>query len=309
MEYPLVTVFTLIYNTNPTYIIDAIVSVQKNNYPNIQHIIIDDCSTNKEKLSVIKKWIKENNYSCEFYEHDVNYGICKSINHVLELSKGKYILGCCDDMLLPNRIFEDVQLLEKSNPETSLVYSMCQYINEKNEKLSKIIPQMGLQVEHTNLLDQLLKGNFIAAPSVTIKTEILKTLDGYDTNYLIEDYAMWLKMAEHNYHFLHRPEVTTLYRVHSENFTNANSDLLELEDFKIKLDFSNNKRHKLSLERMMYKKLLQNKGVWKKMLDYYVSKYNKSLFYYLIKYVSYPTKITAILKVYFKILNSPHTTN
>ena len=43
MVEPLVTVFTLIYNTNPKYVIEAIESVRANNYSNLQHIIIDDC--------------------------------------------------------------------------------------------------------------------------------------------------------------------------------------------------------------------------------------------------------------------------
>jgi glycosyltransferase involved in cell wall biosynthesis len=74
-DYPLVTVVTLIYNTNPKFVIEAIESVRANNYSNIQHIIIDDCSPDPEPKEVVKNWIQENNYSCEFYEHDENYGI------------------------------------------------------------------------------------------------------------------------------------------------------------------------------------------------------------------------------------------
>lgn len=123
MEYPLVTVFTLIYNTNPRYVIEAIESVRANNYPNLQHIIIDDCSPNPEPKRAVKQWIKDNNYLCEFYEHETNYGICKTLNHVLELTKGKYLFGCSDDLISSTKILSDVEILEKSETSCGAIYS------------------------------------------------------------------------------------------------------------------------------------------------------------------------------------------
>ena len=62
MNYPLVTVFTLIYDTNPKFVIQAIESIRANNYPNLQHIIIDDCSINPQSKETVKKWISENKF-------------------------------------------------------------------------------------------------------------------------------------------------------------------------------------------------------------------------------------------------------
>ncbi|MFN5849008.1 MAG: glycosyltransferase family 2 protein, partial [Chitinophagales bacterium] len=121
MDYPLVTVFTLIYNTDPRYVIEAIESIRANNYPNLQHIIIDDCSPDIKPKQVVKSWIRENNYSCEFYEHKVNYGLCKTLNHVLELAKGEYLFGCSDDLITENRIRQDVETFLELNGDYAIV--------------------------------------------------------------------------------------------------------------------------------------------------------------------------------------------
>ena len=135
MDYPLVTVFTLIYNTNPKFVIEAIESVRANNYPNLQHIIIDDCSSDQLPKEKVKNWILENNYPCEFYEHEINYGVCKTLNHVLELAKGKYIFGCSDDVILNNKIITEVNILNNLDEKYAATYSDAYLINDENKVL------------------------------------------------------------------------------------------------------------------------------------------------------------------------------
>src|SRR6188474_3378131 len=98
---PLVTVFSLVYNTGK-YVIEAIESVKANNYPNIQHIIIDDCSYDGVSTELVSDWIKENNYNCTFIKHEKNQGICRTLNEILRLAKGKYIFGVSDDLIMPD---------------------------------------------------------------------------------------------------------------------------------------------------------------------------------------------------------------
>ena len=49
-----------------------------------EHIIIDDCSTDNS-VKVIENWIKENDYECTFIKHEVNQGICKTLNESIKL--------------------------------------------------------------------------------------------------------------------------------------------------------------------------------------------------------------------------------
>jgi glycosyltransferase involved in cell wall biosynthesis len=206
--YPRVTVFTLIYNTNPRYIIEAIESVRANNYPNIQHIIIDDCSPDPIPKSIVKDWIAKENYPCEFYEHDVNFGICKTLNHVLQLAKGKYMFGCSDDVILCERIWGDINLFE-SNKLIDVVHSNYQIINSSGELSFK---GKEISIENKLYFDRLLVSNFISAPTVTWKVERLKQVGGFSEKFKFEDYELWLRMAKMGCLFEFRNEITTLYR-------------------------------------------------------------------------------------------------
>ena len=125
---PLVTIFTLVFNTGK-YVVETLNSVRSNKYPNIQHIIIDDCSSDRESVPYIEKWIEDNNYPCTFIKHQRNMGICKSINEVLQITEGKYIFGVCDDLILPEKVQRQVELLENASPEYGVVYSDAYLIN------------------------------------------------------------------------------------------------------------------------------------------------------------------------------------
>jgi GT2 family glycosyltransferase len=234
---PLVTVFTLIYNTNPDYVIEAIESVRANSYPNIQHIIIDDCSPNPEPKNVVKKWVKKVNYQCEFYDHEINYGICKTLNHVLSLAKGKYILGCSDDILTVDRIKEDVKILEKVGERYALVFGMSQIIDNLSRLKYQVIPNIIDIPNDDNYFSILLENNIISAPSVTIRVDAIKQVGGYDESLPYEDYDMWLRLSLEGFKFAPNPRINCYYRKHAESMTSIFTQY-RIEEFKIKLKFS-----------------------------------------------------------------------
>jgi glycosyltransferase involved in cell wall biosynthesis len=234
-NWPLVTVFTLIYNTEPRYIIEAIESIQANNYPNIQHIIIDDCSTDPTPKDIVQKWIAENNYICEFYEHDKNFGICKTCNHVLELAKGKYILACCDDLITPTRIWDDVKKLESLDENYALVFGLSQVIDSESNLKYNVFPTLNELPEDDNYFNLLIYANMIPAPSATIRTECLRKVGGYDEALTFEDYDMWLKLSNHGFQFASYPKINSNYRVHGNSFSTKFS--LELDIIKALLKY------------------------------------------------------------------------
>jgi GT2 family glycosyltransferase len=226
MNYPLVTVFTLIYNTNPKYIIEAIESIRANNYPNLQHIIIDDCSTNPHSKETVKKWISENNYSCEFIEHEVNFGLCKTLNHVLELARGKYIFGCSDDIILSHKIMTEVVTLENLNNTYAATYSDAYLIDENGDlKNGLFINRHDQLISYPDdyIYNDLVVINILCAITMLWKTSYLREIGGYDNNLKFEDYDMHLRLfRKYKIKFIDEP--LGKYREHSENMTNSNLD-------------------------------------------------------------------------------------
>ena len=221
-NWPLVTVFTLIYNTNPRYIIEAIESVKANNYPNLQHIIIDDYSPDPGPKETVKKWIAENNYNCEFYEHELNYGICKTLNHALSLTKGKYYFGCSDDLVKPDKLFRQVQQFESLSSEYAIVYSDTEMIDSNGNNIGSIF-------SHFRKLDtgpegyiteELFLGNFIHLSSALVKTQCHDTAGGFNEKLIVEDIDMLLRISlKFKFKFDKTPSAE--YRIHGESLLNT----------------------------------------------------------------------------------------
>jgi glycosyltransferase involved in cell wall biosynthesis len=258
VDLPLVTVYTLIYNTKPQYIFEAIESVEANNYPRIQHIIIDDHSTNTDYLLEIKKWITENKYSCEFYEHEKNYGISKTMNHVLQLARGKYLVPACDDVLHPDRILHDVLLMEKLGNNYAFVSGRSAYINDKSELIGVVSKVYSYNDVKGNYFDSLvISGNWISAPSVTMRKNSVLSVGGFDERIDFEDYAMWLKLLHSGYQASFYTDLLTYKRIHGDSISNV-LDFIKY-DIKILLDYFNNNLVRKRVIKLI-KKNKSNKG-------------------------------------------------
>lgn len=283
MNYPLVTVFTLIYNTNPIYVIEAIKSIIDNKYPHIQHIIIDDFSPNVSCKMVVKDWIRENKYNCEFYEHEVNYGICKTLNHVLELAKGKYILGCSDDIILPHRIYNDVSRFEKLDDSYAIIFGQSQIININSELQPQIFPDI-LAPDDDNYFDLLLERNQLSAPSTTYKTSILKKEGGFNEFFFYEDYEINLRLAQRKYKFKFFKDINAYYRIHGSN--NSHKLNYDIENFRILSSFNNSEKVKNYTFNKVKELILEKNQDYLEMMKIYETNFGISLYLRYLKLVT-----------------------
>jgi glycosyltransferase involved in cell wall biosynthesis len=226
MNWPRVTVYTLIYNTDPNYIIESIVSIRANSYPNLQHIIVDDCSPNTWCKEAIKQWISEQNYPCEFVDNEQNLGICKTLNKVLSMATGKYICGCCDDAVVPHKFFTEVKLLESLGPEYAATYADAYLMDENSQLLegrfiSKYRTFKSMPDEW--IFEDLTGGNFLPAMGMMWRTEYLISLGAYDEGLKFEDFDMHLRMFK-KYKVKYIPEPLAKYRIHTNSLTHTLSN-------------------------------------------------------------------------------------
>jgi glycosyltransferase involved in cell wall biosynthesis len=113
---PLVTIVTPSYNQGK-FIEETILSVLKQDYPNIEYIIIDGKSTDNT-VDVIKKYEDKITYWESEKDEGQTHAIIKGFNK----AKGKYITWLCsDDVIEPSMISISVAILE-ANPDVVLTY-------------------------------------------------------------------------------------------------------------------------------------------------------------------------------------------
>lgn len=106
---PLVSIVMPVYNSPDLFA--SIDSVLSQTYPNIEFLMLDDCSKSFDK-EVIKKYIAENsheNIKRYFVEvHSVNLGTVKTMNELFRLSSGEYVYTlACDDIFFDNDVIRD----------------------------------------------------------------------------------------------------------------------------------------------------------------------------------------------------------
>ncbi|MDB4787567.1 glycosyltransferase [Flavobacteriales bacterium] len=221
-QFPLVTVAHLCYNTGPL-VIEAIKSVLANDYPNIQHLILDDCSTD-DSYDQLLSFTQSVESNIKLLKNNTNQGINKSQNRLLTLASGKYYLLVGDDVMLPDKIKTDVDFLEKSPATTYAVISHGQIFTDNPAELSESLHGVNDQFHSSPalpplaLLESLFMRNWICAPTAMFVTNHLRTFK-HPEDFFIEDYPYWVTNAIHGYTLGYRPQTSILYRRHSAALT------------------------------------------------------------------------------------------
>ena len=203
MNNPQVTICTSIYN-HEQYLDDYFESIVNQTYENIQLILIDDCSTD-HSTKVVEKWmgrLEDRFNSFRYIPRTENMGLIYNCNQLISLAEGKYIcLFASDDAMAAKNIEEKVKFLE-TNIDFGMVYSDGYFVKESDHLMSqnfegdfKKFSQSKNFYEGNILIHLIEEGNFIQAPSVLVRKEVLHEFGGYSEEYMFEDYYMWLKIA------------------------------------------------------------------------------------------------------------------
>lgn len=132
--YPLVSVIIPFYNHNH-FIKQTLDSILEDSYPNKEIIIINDGSTNPDDTN-IQKWIqKHKNANIQYIKRE-NKGVTKTLNELINLAKGDFILPCAsDDYLINNTITDRVNLLLKLYPNKLILISDNIVIDDRGKEI------------------------------------------------------------------------------------------------------------------------------------------------------------------------------
>lgn len=111
-EYPLISVITVNYNHSDVTC-DLIESLNKISYPNIEIIVIDNCSPNDDPIVIKRKFP-----NIILVQNPINYGFAAGNNYGLMRAQGKYILLLNNDTVVEKGFIEP--LLEKLESDSKI---------------------------------------------------------------------------------------------------------------------------------------------------------------------------------------------
>lgn len=217
----LVTVFVPSYN-HERYVLETLDSIRLQTHPEIQLIVIDDCSGDGSARA-IEDWIERHRarfVEAVFQRNQKNQGICRNFNLALEHARGDYFAAVAsDDAWYPRKIARQVEAFEAASSKVAVVYADADLMDAESKPLEgsfleTISRHFTPSPPDGNLLRPLLVHNFIPAVTAMVRTECFKAVGKYDESLWFEDWDMWIRLAR-RYEFGFVPERLARYRMTS----------------------------------------------------------------------------------------------
>lgn len=234
MFNPKVSITIPVYNWS-NYLSEAIDSALMQTYKNIEVIVINDGSkdnwaTEKVALSYGKK--------IQYFAKE-NWWVSTALNLGIQKATWEYISWLShDDLYYPNKIEEQIKILELLENKDTLIYSNLEQIdfnwNVINKSVSKNIPNDKM------LFSFLIREHWINWCTTLISKNIFNTIWLFNIKYKrIQDYDMWFRIIE-KYPVYYMDKVLFISREHPWQDTHSRNiqdeiDLLEIWWKNIKL--------------------------------------------------------------------------
>lgn len=211
---PMVSIITPSYNQG-RFIEDTILSVKNQDYPNIEHIIIDGGSTDNT-LNILNKY--KNTYNIRWIS-EPDKGQADAVNKGFRMAKGDFIGWINSD-----DCYFDVRAIS----------SAVNYFNKFFDY--DVIYGDGIQIDENNRLILILKSrdfsiislkkkNILVQPSVLFRRCII---DQYGLDTRLEcamDYDLWLRISK-NHKFKYINRIFAVDRIHDQRKTISKGELM-----------------------------------------------------------------------------------
>jgi len=212
---PLVSIVTPSYNQGH-FIEENILSVKSQDYPNIEHIVIDGGSTDGT-VEILKQY--EGTYNlCWISEPDE--GHADAVNKGFAMAKGE-IIGWLnsDDVYFDRGTISAVVEAFQKYPEADIIYGDCAYIWEDGTILR-------VQCVPSFRYSRLLRGCFLEQPAVFFRRHVVENHKLDKRLKVAIDYEYWLRIGK-LYRFVHIPHILAADRNHRGRISIAQADKLK----------------------------------------------------------------------------------
>ena len=212
-QLPLVSVVMPAYNSE-IYIAEAITSILKQSYTNIELIIVNDASTDGT-MSIIKSF---SDSRIRVLSNEKNSGVSFSLNRAIDCSQGKYIARMdADDVAFPDRIEKQVAFMERT-PSCGVCGTFAKEYNGR-----RIFYHL---TKNEDIQISLLFQNTFIHPTVIFRAELIKKHKYSEEFNFCEDYELWCRLSKETC-FVNLPNVSLRYRVYGGSVSFSKKSTME----------------------------------------------------------------------------------
>lgn len=230
--WPLVSVLVVLYN-HEGFIVQCLDSILNDPYPAKDIVVLDDGSTDGS-AEAVERWFARNSHRLKGqfrFRRRNNQGLCRSLNELVSLARGEYIvLVASDDLLLPGGIQARLNYLRERRDKLA-VFADCVVIDTGGNLLYKSGIEELYRGRKKYLAHERLRASelifrwCVPGPVFMAKKEAFRQVGGYDEDLLVEDWDFYMRLLSRNLlGFLDFP--VAAYRMHIAN-TISNKSLTE----------------------------------------------------------------------------------
>jgi glycosyltransferase involved in cell wall biosynthesis len=205
---PLVSIVTPCYE-HGHYLKDLLESIRAQDYPAIEWIIVDDCSTDPDTAATLEALGRES--EVRVYRQPRNSGPSAARNRAIAESRGRYILPVdADNVLEPGAVSSLVTQLGTAGEQVGLIYPASQYFGNRDYHFQP--PDYNLH--------RLLEGNYIDTCSL-LDREIFDAGLAYPEDIQLghEDWDLALELGARG--VIGQPSLRTVIRYRKHGFTRS----------------------------------------------------------------------------------------
>lgn len=204
---PKVSVLVPLWNTQESFLREAIDSVLNQTYKDFELILLNDSPENTDLDRIVQSY---DDARIRYYRNEKNLGISETRNKLIRLAEGDYLAVLDhDDAMLPSRLEKQVQYMEK-HPKVGVVGSNAVYIPSNNVVKS---PERDMEIKLA-----LMQGCAVMHSSSMIRKSVLTENNlQYEKRFSpSEDYALWCRLIPlTQFHVIQ--ENLIRYRLHRQN--------------------------------------------------------------------------------------------
>ena len=234
MENKSLAILLAVYEPREDWLIELLDSLNAQTYPNLKLYVREDCSpiySLARLQAILRKHITA--FPWELRQNSSNLGSNKTFEALVRDASEEYVAFCDqDDIWLPNKIKNGVELLENSPHSPTLVCSELRVINGEGRVIS---PDMAHHRRRhvfqrgKGLATPLFARNFVVGCTVILPRERALSYLPFPDAVVHDHYLAFRAALEGAIDYLDEPQI--LYRVYGGNQTGVMTGVNTKEDY------------------------------------------------------------------------------
>lgn len=224
-DKPLVSVITPSFNQGK-FIEDTLCSIMKQDYPNIEHLVLDGGSTDNT-ITILREY--DTKYNLKWLS-EADEGQSDAINKGFRMAKGEIIYWLnSDDVIFDTKVVSYVVETFQNFEPVDVIYGDGVFIDRNGHVLRVVrVPDWDYA--------RLRRSCFIVQPAVFFRRRVVKRNALNKNLHFSMDYEFWLRLGK-KYDFAKVDQILTGFRIYEQAKSSANKDKLRLENRRIQLRY------------------------------------------------------------------------